>query len=66
MNANNHSPPHVHICGQGDEAKITLGGSKGLILDWAIGISRADLSRIMEETELERERLIEAWRIVHD
>ena len=33
MYANDHSPPHVHICGQGAEAKITLGGPKGLILD---------------------------------
>jgi hypothetical protein len=31
-----------------------------------VHISRADLRRIMEETELERERLIEAWRMVHD
>jgi hypothetical protein len=66
MYTNDHSPAHVHICGQGGEAKITLGGSKGLILDWSIGISRADLRRIMEETELVWERLIEAWRTVHD
>jgi hypothetical protein len=59
-------PAHVHICGQGGEAKITLGDSKGLILDWVIGISRADLSRIMEEAERERERLTEAWRTLHD
>ena len=66
MYANDHSPAHVHICGQGSEAKITLGGLKGLILDWVIGISRADLSRIMEETERERERLTGAWRTLHD
>jgi len=59
MYANDHSPAHVHICGQGGEAKFTL-GSSSLILDWVIGISRADLSRITEETERERERLIEA------
>jgi hypothetical protein len=66
MYTNDHSPAHVHVCGQGGEAKITFSGSKGLTLDWAIGISRADIIRIMEEAQYERVRLIEAWRSLHD
>lgn len=66
MYANDHSPAHVHVCGQGGEAKITFSGPEGLTLDWVIGISRSDLSRIMEETRRQRVRLIEEWRTLHD
>ena len=63
--ANDHSPPHVHVVGQGGEAKITLDGVSGLRLDWAAGVARGDLRRILRETERERDRLIAAWRDIH-
>jgi hypothetical protein len=62
---NDHSPPHVHIVGQGGEAKITLESPHGLHLEWTIGIGRSDLRRILRETEQERDRLIAAWRNIH-
>lgn len=62
---NDHSPPHVHVFGAGGEAKITLEGPTGLALDWVIGISHADMRRIMREVERERARLIAEWRKIH-
>ena len=47
--ANDHSPPHVHVFGQGGEAKIVLEGRDGIGLDWVVGISRSDLRRVMQE-----------------
>jgi hypothetical protein len=47
------------------EARIMLEGPGGLKLDWAAGIRRADMRRIMLETERERVRLIEMWREIH-
>jgi hypothetical protein len=35
--ANDHSPPHVHVFGQGGEAKIALQGPDGVGLDWFVG-----------------------------
>jgi len=37
--SNDHSPAHVHVCGQGGEAKIVLAGPGGIRLDWVTGIS---------------------------
>ena len=62
---NDHCPPHVHVVGPGGEARITLHGPEGLVLDRVIGISRGDMRRIMGEAERERERLIAAWRRIH-
>ena len=63
---NDHSPPHVHVFGQAGEAKIVPEGSSGIRLDWAAGISRVDLRRVMQEVERERERLIAMWRTIHE
>jgi hypothetical protein len=62
---NDHSPPHVHVFGQGGEAKIVLEGLEGIKLDWVVGISRADLRRVLLEVERERDRLIATWRRIH-
>jgi hypothetical protein len=64
--ANDHSPPHLHVFGQGGEARIILEGPDGIELDWVVGISRSDLRRVMHETERERARLIAMWRRIHE
>jgi len=63
---NDHSPPHVHVFGQGGEAKIVLEGPSGIRLDWVVGISGGDLRRVMQEVRRERERLIAKWRAIHE
>jgi len=63
---NDHSPPYVHVFGQGGEAKIILEGPTGIRLDWVAGISRSDLRRVMHEVQGERERLIAMWRTIHE
>jgi hypothetical protein len=60
---NDHSPPHVHVFGQGGEAKIMLEGPE---VDWVVGIGRADLRRVMQEVQREREWLIAMWRRIHE
>jgi hypothetical protein len=55
---NDHSPPRVHVFGQGGEAKIILEGSGGIRLDWVAGIGRGDPRRVMQEVQREQERLI--------
>lgn len=62
---NDHDPPHVHVFGQGGEAKIVLQAAGGVTIDWVAGISRGDLRRVMREAERERERLMAMWRTIH-
>ena len=63
---NDHSPPHVHVFGQGGEAKVVLEGPGGIRLDWVAGISQGDLRKVMREVRRERERLIAMWRTIHE
>ena len=63
---NDHSPPHVHVFGQGGEAKIVLEGPDGIRLDWVAGIGRGDLRRVMQEVQRQQARLIAMWRITHE
>jgi hypothetical protein len=63
---NDHSPPHVHVFGQGGEAKIVLEGREGISVDWSVGISQADLRRVMQEVRRERARLVAMWRRIHE
>jgi len=63
---NDHSPPHVHVFGQGGEAKITLEGPAGITLDWVVGVRRGDLRKVMREVQRERQRLITTWRNIHE
>jgi hypothetical protein len=63
---NDHSPPHVHVFGQGGEAKIVLEVAGGIRLDWFVGIGRGDLRRIMQEVQRERARLMAIWKQIHE
>ena len=63
---NDHSPAHVHVFGQGGEAKIVLSGPTDVTLEWVVGIGRGDLRRVMQEARSERERLIAMWRKIHE
>jgi hypothetical protein len=62
---NDHSPPHIHIVGNGGEAKVTLEGPTGLELEWTIGIGRGTMRKLMIEVQAEREKLIAAWGEIH-
>ena len=63
---NDHDPPHVHVFGQGGEARIVLGAAGEITLDWFAGISGGDLRKVMQEAQRERERLIVMWRKIHE
>jgi len=66
MFKNDHGPAHVHVFGQGGEAKILLEGPNDIRLDWTVGISRGDLRRLIQEIRHERVRLITAWKTIHE
>lgn len=60
-----HEPAHVHVTGAG-QAKINLLGRDGRPeLVYSIGISRADLRRIMNEVATEHARLLTEWERIH-
>ena len=60
-----HQPAHVHVTGPG-QAKINLlGPDGGPELAYSIGISRADLRRLMTEIEERRDELVQAWERIH-
>lgn len=60
-----HEPAHIHITGAG-QAKINLRGPHDLPeLIYSIGISRADLRRILTEVVKEQDRLLREWERIH-
>jgi hypothetical protein len=61
---NDHSPPHVHIVGQGGEAKVTLAGGEPRI-EWSRGISSGDLRRLKAEAAAKADHLLNEWRRIH-
>ena len=63
--ANDHGPPHVHVFGQGGEARIWLDGPGAPSVDRFVGIARADMRRIMAEAVAKQSMLLEAWRQIH-
>ncbi len=63
--SNDHEPAHVHVFGQGGEAKVNLAGPYGLELDWVVGISQADMRRIMTEVQAHRDAMLMEWRRIH-
>jgi len=62
---NDHAPPHVHVFGQGGEAKIALTSGRIATVTWVNGISRADLRRLVAEARRQHALLLEAWRAIH-
>jgi hypothetical protein len=64
MFANDHAPSHVHVFGQGGEAKIDLAEDGNAIVTSVYGISRADLRRILMEARDRHAMLVEAWRMI--
>lgn len=60
-----HKPAHIHVTGPG-QAKINLRGENGKPeLIYSIGITRADLRRIMTEVAAEQGRLLKEWERIH-
>ena len=60
---NDHDPPHVHVFGQGAEAKLSL---DPVALLWSAGFKKADLRRILKEVQAQRDLLMEKWNEIHD
>jgi hypothetical protein len=62
-----HEPTHVHITGAGQakDQSAGLGRDGRPELVYSIGISRADLRRIMTEVVAEQARLLEEWKRTH-
>lgn len=63
--ANDHSPPHIHVFGNGGEARIVFDDASETRLDWFVGIGAGDLRRILLEAIRERSRMIAEWRKLH-
>ncbi|RJF89061.1 DUF4160 domain-containing protein [Oleomonas cavernae] len=60
-----HEPAHVHITGAG-QAKINLLGSGGEPeLISSVGISRADLRRLVAEVIDHRDEFLREWERIH-
>jgi hypothetical protein len=53
-----HEPPHIHIDGEGAEAKVWLADLK---VAEAGGFSQRDLGRILKVVEEHRQQFLEAW-----
>ncbi len=54
--SNDHAPAHIYVFGQGGEAKVNLDGPDGLEVGWVVGISEADMRRIMTEVQYTERR----------
>jgi hypothetical protein len=65
MFVNDHDPPHVHVFGQGGEAKIDLLANGAAVLVWVRGMSRADQRRMLAEARSRHAILLNAWRTIH-
>jgi len=57
---------HVHVFGQGGEAKIELLDGGSVRLAWVNRVSPADLRRLMTEAQARHALLLRAWRTIHD
>ena len=65
MFANDHAPPHLHVFGQGGEAKIALAIDREVTVIWVNGITRGDLRRLVAEVQERRSMLFDAWGTIH-
>lgn len=59
---NDHDPPHVHVFGQGVEAKLSL---DPVALLWSAGFKKSALTRILSEVQARRALLMEKWSEIH-
>jgi hypothetical protein len=66
MFVNDHHPPHMHVFGQGGEAKIDLLANDAAVLAWVRGISGADQRRLLAEARSRHAILLNAWRTIHE
>jgi hypothetical protein len=66
MFTNDHAPPHVHVFGQGGEAKIELRSGRDVTVVWVNGIARNDLRRLIAEVQEKHTMLLDAWRAIRD
>lgn len=59
-----HEPVHVHVEGNGGEAKYTLDKRTGLfVLQYTIGIKAGDLKKIEQIIKDNTEIIKQAWRV---
>jgi hypothetical protein len=63
--SNDHTPPHVHVFGQGGEAKISFAGADAVTVDWVVGINRSNMRRILTEVSEHRGLMIAEWERLH-
>ena len=60
-----HDPAHVHVTGPG-QAKINLRGVGGRPeLVYSVGISRADMRRLLAEATAHYDDLLREWYRIH-
>lgn len=63
---NDHWPPHVHVIGPGQEAKIALSGkARHPTVMATAGFSRAQLAVILVEIDRHHDLLMQRWREIH-
>jgi hypothetical protein len=63
---NDHRPPHAHVLGPGQEAKIALvaaGEQPSVVFNE--GLSRAELADALVEIGRNRDMLMQRWREIH-
>lgn len=59
---NDHDPAHVHVFGQGAEAKLSL---DPVALISSAGFKKPDLKRILKEVQDQRDLLLKKWNEIH-
>lgn len=64
INANDHSPPHVHVEGHGTSIRINLLTLE--FMDAETDFSKGALSAILDEVKQRRDELMEEWRRYHE
>lgn len=62
--ANEHSPVHVHVVRDNDEAKIALEPEIKLVYNR--GLKERDVKRALELTRLYSDEIMEMWHKYHD
>ena len=62
---NDHSPPHLHVYGQGGQAKFNLieGGAPQLVS--ATGLTTVQLRQAQAAIQLRQDTALRAWRSLH-